>query len=180
MAETPDGAAEVKRLTDEVLAEMSPAIARSAREAAAALATKDDLLLPLLKFHLLSERVLEQLILAELKRGDRLISSGRLSFSQKLALVHAFDVVDDAGVQALRHINALRNRLAHVQGTEISVADVDRIGSPLGAQYRDIKREHGREVRELFTYTAGKVYELFITAVFRHDALERVQQRFKK
>ena len=144
---------------------IAPQANREADELKAALGAADDLLLPLLKFHLWAEQLLERLISANLKRPDRILHEGRLSFAQKLMLVHAFDVVDDAGVGALRVVNSLRNDFAHTKDRILGVSDVDRIGQPLANDYRAIKREHGGDLKALLIFTLARVAMPFIRAV---------------
>lgn len=105
-----------------------------------ALESRDDL--NILKFHLLFENILERIIVGVLKRGDRLIDKGNLSFSQKLLLVHSFDIISDSYIQALRHLNSLRNELSHDKGTIIKLDNFDLVGRPLGKAYTNIKRKY--------------------------------------
>lgn len=105
-----------------------------------ALKSADDL--NILKFHLLFENILERIIVRILKRGDRLIDKGNLSFYQKLMLVHSFDIISASHIQALRHLNSLRNELSHEKETGITLEKFDLIGQPLGKSYTDIKRKY--------------------------------------
>jgi hypothetical protein len=145
------------------------AIARETKELADSLAATKDLMLPLLKFHLLAERALDRLILARLTRGDRLLTGARLTFAQKLALVNAFDTIPDAAVQALRQVNRVRNQCSHVRAKAIAVDDIDRIGQPLGPEYREIKREHGHDLRQLLVHTLVVVYAPYLVANLRAE-----------
>jgi len=94
----------------------------------------------ILKFHLLFENILERIIINGLKRGDRLIDKGNLSFAQKLMLVHSFDIISDSYIQALRHLNSLRNELSHDKGAIITQDKFDLVGRPLGRPYTNIKK----------------------------------------
>lgn len=105
-----------------------------------ALESRDDL--NILKFHLLFENILERIIVRVLKRGDRLIDKGNLSFSQKLMLVHSFDIISDSYIQSLRHLNSLRNELSHDKETNITLDNFDLVGRPLGMAYTNIKRKY--------------------------------------
>ena len=102
--------------------------AREAEDLKAALGAVDDISLPLLRFHLLAEQMLERIISGVLKRPDRILDEGRLTFAQKLSLVHAFDVVDDAAISALRRVNAcgmnaLTSRASRSQRVTLTASD---------------------------------------------------------
>ena len=105
-----------------------------------ALESRDDV--NILKFHLLFENILERIIVNVLKRGDRLIDKGNLSFSQKLILVHSFDIISDSYIQALRHLNSLRNELSHDKGAIVTLGNFNLVGRPLGKAYTNIKRKY--------------------------------------
>jgi hypothetical protein len=88
----------------------------------------------ILKVHLLTEYYLERLIHICLKRGDRVIKDGRLSYQQKLVLVDSLDILDDNIIQSLKELNKIRNSCAHKINKEITMADVELIARPLGKQ----------------------------------------------
>lgn len=115
-------------------------IMREFKEFKKALNSEDDL--NILKFHLVFENMLERIIVSVLKRGDRLIDKGNLSFAQKLMIVHSFDIISDSYIQALRQLNSLRNKLSHVKETVITLENVDLIGHPLGKAYTNIQRKY--------------------------------------
>ena len=85
-----------------------------------------------LKVHLLTEYYLERLIHVSLKRGDRLINDGRLSYQQKLVLVHSLDILEDSTIQCLKNLNKIRNEFAHEISKQIEVKDIEFIARPLG------------------------------------------------
>ena len=148
------------------VAERATALAeREAADLAEALGATNDLALPLLKFHLQAEHLLERILEEHFPRPDRVMEHARLTFAQKLALVHGFDVVAEAGVQALRQVNALRNRCSHVRSTAISADDVHRIGRCLGPEYRSIRRAHEGDLQRLLIFTLAAVAKPLIAAV---------------
>src|SRR4030042_6678877 len=104
------------------------------------LRSKDNPTEVILKFHLYFEHMFERIINGVLKRGDRLLDKGNLSYYQKLVLVDSFDIVSDKYIVVLRHLNSLRNKLSHVKETIITLDDLDLIGRPLGSAYSNIKR----------------------------------------
>ncbi len=102
-----------------------------------------DPVLLILRTHLYIEYMLERLIIAKLDRGDRIVEKGRLSFAQKLVLVSAFDYVKDIQITMMRNLNAVRNRCAHERQKEITMADIELIGRPLGKAFSEIRKaEH--------------------------------------
>jgi hypothetical protein len=81
---------------------------------------------------LLTEYYLERIIHIYLKRGDRAIKDGRLSYQQKLVLVDSLDILDDIFIQCLKGLNKIRNSCAHEINKKITMADVELIARPLG------------------------------------------------
>ena len=100
-----------------------------------------DSVLLVLRAHLYFEYMLERVITAGLKRGDRFIENGRPTFAQKLALVSAFDKLNDSFITALRNMNKVRNKCAHERNKEIGIADVELIGRPLGNVFTEIRKD---------------------------------------
>jgi hypothetical protein len=130
-----------------------------AKELTTALSKKEDLVLVVLRFHLLSENLIERIILAKLTRGDRLIERGRLSFIQKLFLLDSFDILSDGIIQSLKHLNTLRNACAHEKGKGIGPADVEKVGRPLGKPFTRIRREHLADLPRLVTEVFSLIFE---------------------
>jgi hypothetical protein len=93
---------------------------------------RDDLLIVVLRFHLVAENLLERFMEAKLPRGNVLADEARLSFAQKLAVVDAFGVLEENLVAAIHQLNVLRNKCAHKKGMQVSLRDLDLIGEPLG------------------------------------------------
>jgi hypothetical protein len=89
-------------------------LARSLRaELDAALRGHHDPILILLKSHLHIENLLERLIVAYLPRGDSVTERARLSFFQKLVLLDSMELIPDSILTPVRHLNKLRNDIAH-------------------------------------------------------------------
>lgn len=106
-------------------------ILREIRELEESMRTPNDLLVGVLRFHLVAENLLERFIQAKLPRGKMLVDKARLSFPQKLALVDALGALEENLVKALSYLNALRNKCAHDKGRSVSLRDLDLIGKPL-------------------------------------------------
>jgi len=114
-------------------------ILREIRDFEESVKLRDDLLLIVLRSHLLIENLLERFIQAKLPQGKMLVDEARLSFAQKLAVVDAIGVVEVSLVSAIRRLNALRNMCAHKKGREVSLRDLDSIGEPLGMNLSSAK-----------------------------------------
>jgi hypothetical protein len=153
-----------------LLERLAPQVAAEAEALKAALSATDDESLPLQRFHLLAEQMLERIIAGHLKRADRLLGQGRLSFAQKLHLVHSFDLIEDASVTAMQRVNTLRNDCAHVHGKQLAISDIDRIGQPLGKDYSEMKRTQGHSFRGLLAFTLARVAQPFIATLLAPDA----------
>lgn len=83
------------------------------RDSEESVRVRDDLLLEVLRFHLVVENLLERFMAAKMLRGKVLAEEGRLSFAQKLAVVDAFGIWESNLVDALRQLNALRRKQGH-------------------------------------------------------------------
>lgn len=114
-----------------------------------------------LRAHLFSENLLERLLRLKLPRGDKLVQSASFSFSQKLLIVEAMDVLNDAAISSLRALNRLRNQCAHELGKSITDADVVKVGSPLGKVFTEIHRHNTYDsvgtLRGIIDYVIGFV-----------------------
>jgi hypothetical protein len=95
----------------------------------------------LLNGHLLAEYYLEQIIINELARGDRLLDEGNLQFWNKLLLVKSFDILDDELITSLKNLNTVRNATSHEIDYKITETDIDKIGRSFGKQYARVKRD---------------------------------------
>jgi hypothetical protein len=105
--------------------------------------------LTVLRAHLLTEYYIERLLVLGLPRGDRLVHDGNLSYAQKLGVLEALDILPDKTIQSLKALNRVRNGSAHEMNREVSVADVERIGRPLGPEFTALRREHYPDVKIL-------------------------------
>jgi hypothetical protein len=95
----------------------------------------------ILKVHLLTEYYLERLIHLCLKRGDRVIDNGRLSYQQKLVLVDSMDILDDMAIQCLKNLNKLRNGFVHKINKKITMEDVEILAKPLGHESAKLRNK---------------------------------------
>jgi len=145
-----------------------------------ALESKHDLIISVLKFHLLSENLLERIILGKLKRGDRIIEKGNLSYFQKLQLVDSFDVVKDPHIQALRHLNSLRNKCSHKKETKVALEDIDLIGRPLGKEYTMIKRRNKKDLDQIVRDTFVIIYKHILSRVAAVEISVDIAKKFNK
>ena len=139
-------------------------------------AAKGPPVMVVLRTHLLTEYYLERVIRACLKRGDKLVDSGGLSFGNKLSVVEALDAVPDDVVTSLRNLNRVRNRCAHEFDRSISVADVDQIGGPFGKDYTQLKRDCASRIGPLLGKTAGMLTASLAAALHHLESLTSGQQ----
>ncbi|MDQ7797612.1 MAG: hypothetical protein RDU76_01540 [Candidatus Edwardsbacteria bacterium] len=136
--------------------------------------SKDDVVLVVLRFHLIVENLMERIIKTKLKRGDKIIESGHLSFNQKLQLVDAFDILDNTCIQAIKNLNTVRNKCAHDKDKTITVNDIENIGQSLGHEYIKIKRVSTDSlnlfIKGVFLILFHKIFELVALLEF-HDVI---------
>jgi len=122
----------------------------------------DNIILPFLRFHLLTENLLERIITCQLARADRLLDKAKLTYYQKLCLVSSFDSLSDKVVQALKNLNSKRNKLSHARSESISIDDIDKIGMPFGKKYSELKTKYSNNTKELVIC----VFELILLDLF--------------
>lgn len=146
------------------------------KELVATLQHKDDLLPMLLRFHLLTESLLERLIVAKLPGGHVYLDNVSPTYHQKLELVNAFDVAASECIGALRKLNKLRNASAHVKGHSIVLGDIDAIGRPLGKSFIANRRKHGADVGVLLLTVVSEIFTLLLMAVYAFEHPDIVVQ----
>ena len=124
-----------------------------------AIANEQDIVMVILRAHLLTENLLEQLILAGLSRGDRILDEGNLTYYQKLILTAALDLLPDPIISSLRNLNKVRNDCAHQLEKTITENDVSKIGTSLGKKFVEIRHEANFDdltvLRHLLYYVVG-------------------------
>ncbi len=121
-----------------------------------AASTNLDPTLMLLKFHLLSEYYLEQIINHFLRRGDVITSQKNFTYNHKLMIVKSFDIIPGNIVACLEKLNAVRNKCSHEINYTVTESDVDFIGNPLNTIYFKLKREH-QNLKELLHWLFGRI-----------------------
>jgi len=102
--------------------------------------TPNDLLIYVLRFHLLTENMLERIIRASLPRGTSLVRDARLSYAQKLAVVNALGIIDEKIIIALQRLNSLRNTCAHKRKMKVTIKEIDPISEPFGEKLSIVRR----------------------------------------
>ena len=55
----------------------------------------DNIILPFLRFHLLTENLLEKIVISYLARAKRFLDEANPSYYHKLCLVDSFDILDE-------------------------------------------------------------------------------------
>jgi hypothetical protein len=150
-------------------------IQRDSKSVADTLTADDDPILgPLLRLHLLAEQSFGR-IFATSFRAPKHLDEARLTFSEKLALVHALGVVPDAAFESMKRINKLRNDVAHKNSKRITITDIDHIGQALGPDFKSLKRMHGKDLKVLAIFTLSKAYEPFLTAALIGEAIAKLK-----
>ena len=129
--------------------EMDPTAQREFNEYLKQCGNVKDPILLVLRVHLYCEYLMDRIIGACVKRPNRLLRDARLSFFQKIRLIHAFNVLPDDLIDALDGLNSVRNDCAHDLNKEITMRDVDRIGHSFGKQLIKFKRENSNNVLKI-------------------------------
>jgi hypothetical protein len=124
-----------------------------------ALGEETDLTMIVLRAHLYIENLLERIVLAKLRRGDKVIEGGNFTFNQKLIIVDALGCLPDNVISTVRALNKLRNQCSHELGKNIQMGDITRVGSPLGKVFSGIKRitkfDERKTLTQVLSFTVG-------------------------
>jgi len=96
----------------------------------------------ILRFHLATEDLLDQLISGNLERGSTLLESGRLSYSQKVSLVLSFNNVDEDAMGVLQRVNGLRNKCVHRHDYAVTQDDLKQLAGPFSQEAREAADAH--------------------------------------
>ena len=113
---------------------------------------KLDPILMVLKALLLAEYYIDQIISLEIPRGDILLDNN-FTFSQKLIIVKALNIMDNGLWDSINALNKLRNRGAHDMEYKISETDIDKIGFPQGKAYTELKEKQTLDKKSLLHLT---------------------------
>lgn len=138
-------------------------ILKQTRELEESIKLRDDLLIVVLRFHLVAENLIERFITAKLPKGNVLIEQARLSFAQKLAVADSMGTIESELITALSRLNALRNKCAHAKGRQVSLRDLDAIGEPLKMEFSSAKPDPD----ETEVNRVGLAAALFVSIQFR-------------
>ena len=134
--------------------------------------------LTILRVHLLTEYYIERLLTMSLPRGDKLTEDANLSYAQKLAILDSLKVLDDQHTQALRALNRVRNSCAHEMDRDITLSDVERIGSPLGPTFTTLRRQFANDIESLLTETLSDLTQTLTYHIWQVES--EVAARHKK
>ena len=149
-------------------------VEQDVKEFAEILNKRESLIFPFIRFHLLTENILERIAICELKRADRILDQGNLSYHPKICLVESLDVVEDGVLQALKNLNTIRNKFAHTKTQDISIDDIDRIGRPYGKTYSKLRGSLGNNLDKLIEGTFTLIFKDLLTCVceLEHGAID--------
>ena len=131
------------------------------------LRSKDDLTPMMLRVHLVTESLLERLIIAYLPKGSGLIEKGNLSYHQKLEVANSFEELDSLLIGALRQLNKVRNSASHSREASVNRAQIEQIGRPLGSGFTEIRREHGTNNEQFAMAMFAIIFAKFLNLVPR-------------
>ena len=114
-----------------------------------------------LRVHLIIEKSLERIIRMHLQSPDTLLKDGRLNFSQKILLVGSFNILDKKVYNAIRHLNRIRNDLAHDIEYDLDKDSIEKLGNELRPWFTDIKKRYPEDHLEwlgrVLPHLAGNV-----------------------
>lgn len=124
----------------------------------------DNMLGFVLKCHLFTEQLLEEIIRFKFEADADAILSANLNYIQKLEVANNlylssdYKLLQGEVVGSLRKLNSLRNKVAHRAGTTVSEADIKELflGLEGTLPYGDIF-EHGKKIAILQRY-AGFIF----------------------
>ena len=116
------------------------------------LSDTDDIIGYILKCHLFTESILDDLIRLVLKENAEAVLSISLTYSNKLNLVARLNIVEgielipEYAVDSLRKLNQLRNRISHELGKTVTDSEIKELFMGLESElpYKDIL-EHGQK-----------------------------------
>ena len=147
-----------------------------------AISNEQDLVMVVLEQHLLTETLLEQLVLAGLPRGDRILDEGSLTYSQKLTLTAAMELLSDPIISSLRKLNKVRNECAHQLDKVITENDIARVGSPLGPRFTKTRHENLLDNLRILKSTLAYVIGYLNGALRAHEmkAVQKLHAPVKK
>jgi hypothetical protein len=129
-------------------------LAQEKREVSDALSFAPDLVMIVLRLHLLIEYLMDRVLEAALPRGKEVTKkSANLTFAQKLAVANASALFTLQQVDFVAQLNSLRNECGHTRGRRITFEDIDRMGRPLGREYSDLRGEQSNASLEMLTIT---------------------------
>ncbi len=130
-----------------------------------------DLLIFVLRFHLLAENMLERIIIDSLPRGANLANKARLSFVQKLAVVDALGILDENLTVSLERLNSLRNKCAHKPKMKVTLKEIDSISEPFGEKLSTVRPDPDQDPKHVELNAAVLATTFFGSHIFAKLAL---------
>jgi hypothetical protein len=127
----------------------------------------NDLLIYVLRFHLLTENMLERIITGSLPRGANLVQNTRLSYVQKLAVVDALGIIDEKLILALQRLNALRNSCAHKRKLKVIIKEIDPISELFGEKLSTVKPDPDQDPQKTDLNAAVLVTAFFGSHIYQ-------------
>ncbi|MFL7010962.1 hypothetical protein [Enterovibrio norvegicus] len=87
-----------------------------------------------LRAHLAIESSIDKILNAFIPRANKITSGSKFSFSHKLELCHAMELINDRMYAILKALNQLRNNCAHQLLSSIKFSDLNKLNSALGKE----------------------------------------------
>ena len=133
------------------------------------LTNTDLMVVVILRFHLLTEYLLERIIESELPKGYIIT---KYSYHQKLEIVNALNILDDNIIRSLQNLNKVRNECSHTRKMKISQENIDKIGTPLGKDFKNIKIKYKADFYSVAIHTLADLYQKLLTQTLRSENTE--------
>jgi len=133
------------------------------------------IILPFLRFHLLTENLLERIVISHLARAKRFLDEANPRYYHKLCLVDSFNMLDEKTIGAIKNLNAIRNRLAHSRQASVSLEDLDKIGNNFGEEYRKLRDQWLSDTKELMCCVFELILFRLFTTVYHLEHVTRSQ-----
>ena len=138
-----------------------------ANDVSAIFVPESDFVMAVIRSHLYTEYLVEQIINNQLPNGERITKTGKFTYSHKLIVLSSLNVVKDEVIASLRSLNKIRNECAHEIHHEITKKHLEDFRSPLGNLKKtveeldhayDLKSQFGRTVVYICAHLASAAY----------------------
>lgn len=120
-----------------------------------------DPVMMLLRAHLYSEAVMEDLIRLGLPQGEVVNKRANLEYHQKVLLVEALDILEARLIAALKALNKVRNGFAHKIEKQLTFGDVLQIGASFERKLQNFREKADSDtvktLKLLLSFVCGRL-----------------------